>query len=112
MSTTPAAPESGTPLEGAGVAVEPTESAFHRLTRSTVIVTFAALNFGALLGGAIITESVFTLDGAGYYFLQKLNNNDLYAVMAYLLVTSVVVIVFNLIADILYGVLDPRIRYD
>ena len=43
MSTTPAAPESGTPLEGAGVAVEPTESAFHRLTRSTVIVTFAAL---------------------------------------------------------------------
>ena len=43
MSTTPAASESGTPLEGAGVAVEPTESAFRRLTRSTVIVTFAAL---------------------------------------------------------------------
>jgi peptide/nickel transport system permease protein len=41
-----------------------------------------------------------------------LNNNDLYAVMAYLLVTSIVIIVFNLIADVLYGVLDPRIHYD
>jgi peptide/nickel transport system permease protein len=76
------------------------------------IVTFGALNFGALLGGAIITETVFTLDGIGFYFIQKLQNNDLYAVMAYLLVTSIVIIVFNLIADILYGVLDPRIRYD
>ena len=76
------------------------------------IVTFGALNFGALLGGAIITETVFTLDGIGFYFIQKLQNNDLYAVMAYLLVTSIGIIVFNLIADILYGVLDPRIRYD
>jgi peptide/nickel transport system permease protein len=76
------------------------------------IVTVAALNFGALLGGAIVTETVFTLDGIGYYFVQKLNNLDLYAVMAYLLITSVAIIVFNLIADILYGYLDPRIRYD
>ena len=76
------------------------------------IVTVASLNFGALLGGAIITETVFTLDGIGFYFIQKLQNNDLYAVMAYLLITSVLIIVFNLIADILYGVLDPRIRYD
>jgi peptide/nickel transport system permease protein len=76
------------------------------------IVTVASLNIGALLGGAIITETVFTLDGIGYYFIQKLQALDLYAVMAYLLVTSVIVIVFNLIADILYGYLDPRIRYD
>ena len=76
------------------------------------IVTVAALNFGGLLGGAIITESVFSLDGIGYYFIQKLQNNDVYAVMGYLLVTSVIIIAFNLIADILYGVLDPRIRYE
>jgi peptide/nickel transport system permease protein len=76
------------------------------------IITVASLNFGALLGGAIITETVFTLDGIGYYFINELRNNDLYAVMAYLLVTSIVIIVFNLVADILYGVLDPRIRYD
>jgi peptide/nickel transport system permease protein len=76
------------------------------------IVTVAALNIGGLLGGVIITETVFSLDGIGFYFLQKLQNGDLYAVMAYLLVTAVIIIVFNLIADILYGYLDPRIRYD
>jgi peptide/nickel transport system permease protein len=76
------------------------------------IVTIAALNFGALLGGAIITETVFSLDGIGYYFIQKLGQLDVYAVMAYLVVTSTIIIFFNLIADILYGYLDPRIRYD
>jgi len=76
------------------------------------IATIAALNFGSLLGGAIITESVFSLDGMGYYFIQKLGQLDVYAVMAYLVVTSVFIILFNLIADILYGYLDPRIRYD
>jgi peptide/nickel transport system permease protein len=76
------------------------------------IVTVAALNFGALLGGAIVTETVFSLDGIGYWFIQALNNLDLYEVMAYLVVTAVAVVVFNLIADILYGMLDPRIRYD
>lgn len=76
------------------------------------IVTVAALNLGGVLGGAIVTETVFTLDGIGYYFVQKLQNSDLYAVMAYLVVTSLIIIVFNLIADIIYGYLDPRIRYD
>jgi peptide/nickel transport system permease protein len=76
------------------------------------IVTVAALNFGALLGGAIITETVFTLDGMGYYFFQKLGQQDVYAVMGYLTITSVGIIVFNLVADLCYGVLDPRIRYD
>ena len=76
------------------------------------IVTVAALNFGALLGGAIVTETVFSLDGIGYWFIQALNRLDLYEVMAYLLVTAIAVVVFNLIADILYGFLDPRIRYE
>jgi peptide/nickel transport system permease protein len=76
------------------------------------IVTVAALNLGGLLGGAIVTETVFSLDGIGYYFIQRLQAADLYAVMAYLVVTSVVIIVFNLIADVLYGFLDPRIRYE
>jgi peptide/nickel transport system permease protein len=76
------------------------------------LTTVAALNFGAVLGGAIVTETVFTLDGIGYYFIQKLGQLDVYAVMAYILVTSVIIIAFNLVADILYGFLDPRIRYD
>jgi peptide/nickel transport system permease protein len=76
------------------------------------ITTVAALNFGALLGGAIVTETIFSLDGIGFWFIQALNALDLYEVMAYLLVTAIAVVVFNLIADILYGFLDPRIRYD
>jgi len=76
------------------------------------VVTVAALNFGALIGGAIVTETVFSLDGIGYWFIQALQTLDLYEVMAYLLVTAIAVVVFNLIADILYGFLDPRIRYD
>ena len=75
------------------------------------LVTVIALNVGALLGGAIITETVFSLDGMGFYFVNKLGQLDLYAVMAWLLVTSVIVILANLVADILYGILDPRIRY-
>jgi peptide/nickel transport system permease protein len=76
------------------------------------LVTISALNFGALLGGAIVTETVFSLDGIGFYFIQKLGQLDVYAVMAYLVVTSTIIIFFNLIADVLYGYLDPRIRYD
>jgi ABC-type dipeptide/oligopeptide/nickel transport system permease component len=76
------------------------------------ITTIAALNFGGLLGGVIVTETVFSLDGIGFFFYNKLQNLDLYAVMAYLVVTSVIIVLFNLIADVLYGFLDPRIRYD
>jgi peptide/nickel transport system permease protein len=76
------------------------------------ITTVAALNIGAVLGGAIVTETVFSLDGFGFYFVNKLGQQDVYAVMAYLMVTAVIIVVFNLIADILYGFLDPRIRYD
>jgi peptide/nickel transport system permease protein len=76
------------------------------------IATIAALNFGGLIGGAIVTESIFSLDGMGYYFIQKLGLLDIYAVMGWLLVVSFSLILFNLIADILYGYLDPRIRYD
>jgi peptide/nickel transport system permease protein len=76
------------------------------------IVTVSALNLGGLLGGAIVTETVFSLDGMGYYFYTKLGQLDVYAVMGYLAVTAAIIIAFNLIADILYGFLDPRIRYD
>src|SRR3954466_2269903 len=76
------------------------------------IATIAALNFGGLIGGAIVTESIFSLDGMGYYFIQKLGLLDIYAVMGWLLVVSTSLFAFNLIADSMYGYLDPRIRYD
>ena len=76
------------------------------------LVTIVALNFGALLGGAVVTETVFGLDGMGLYFINALNNGDPYPVMAWLMVTATLVIIFNLVADIAYGYLDPRVRYD
>ncbi|MEX2212075.1 MAG: ABC transporter permease [Gaiellaceae bacterium] len=76
------------------------------------IVTVVALNFGGLLGGAIVTETVFSLDGMGLYFISALGQNDPYPVMAWLMITATAIIAFNLVADILYGILDPRVRYD
>jgi peptide/nickel transport system permease protein len=76
------------------------------------VVTVAALDFGTLLGGAIVTETVFSLDGMGLYFINALGSADPYPVMAWLMITATMIIMFNLVADILYGVLDPRIRYD
>ena len=76
------------------------------------LVTLVALNFGVLLGGVIVTETVFSLDGMGLYFTTALLANDPYPVMAFLMVTAVMIIIFNLIADIAYGWLDPRVRYD
>jgi peptide/nickel transport system permease protein len=76
------------------------------------LVTVVALNFGTLIGGAIVVETVFSLDGMGLYFINALGIADPYPVMAWLTITATMLIVFNLIADILYGLLDPRVRYD
>jgi len=76
------------------------------------LVTLVALSFGSLLGGAIVVETVFSLDGMGLYFVNALRDNDPYRVMAWLMVTATMIIVFNLIADIAYGYLDPRVRYE
>ncbi|HWC13585.1 MAG TPA: ABC transporter permease [Actinomycetota bacterium] len=76
------------------------------------LVTVVALDFGALFGGAFATETVFALDGMGLYFLRALGERDVYPLMAWLMVASLMVVLFNLIADIIYGWLDPRIRYD
>jgi len=76
------------------------------------LVTVVALNFGGLLAGAVVTETVFALDGMGLYFINSLGVGDPYPIMAWLMVTATLIIVFNLIADIAYGFLDPRVRYD
>lgn len=76
------------------------------------IATLAAINFGLTFGGAIVTESIFSLDGMGLFFIRALNAREVYSVMAFLMVTSIIVVVANLIADMVYGLLDPRIRYE
>ena len=85
----------------------------HALRNALIpLVTLVALDFGTILGGAVVTETVFSLDGMGLYFVNALFSNDPYPVMAFLMVTAVMIIIFNLVADIAYGLLDPRVRYD
>ncbi|MHB1923147.1 MAG: ABC transporter permease [Acidimicrobiales bacterium] len=76
------------------------------------VTTVIALDFAGVLGGAIVTEQVFNWQGMGTWFIQGVSTLDINIVLAYLLITAVFVIGFNLLADILYAVLDPRIRYD
>lgn len=75
------------------------------------LATVTALDVAALLGGAIITEYVFQWHGMGNLFVTSLFNLDFNVMLGWLLVTATIVILFNLVADILYGVLDPRIRH-
>jgi peptide/nickel transport system permease protein len=85
----------------------------HALRNALIpLVTLVALDFGTILGGAVVTETVFSLDGMGLYFVNALFTNDPYPVMAWLMITAVMIIIFNLVADIAYGLLDPRVRYD
>jgi peptide/nickel transport system permease protein len=75
------------------------------------LATVTALDVAALLGGAIITEFVFQWHGMGTLFVTSLQDVDFNVMLGWLLVTATIVIAFNLVADILYGVLDPRIRH-
>jgi peptide/nickel transport system permease protein len=74
------------------------------------LTTVTAMDIASLLGGAIITETVFQWHGMGYLFVEGLKQLDFNVLLAWLLATAIIVIVFNLIADLLYGALDPRIR--
>lgn len=75
------------------------------------LVTYSAIDIGALLGGLIITEQVFEWHGMGWYFLNSFAEGDYFRVLPWAMIVVGAVIVFNLIADLLYGVLDPRIRH-
>lgn len=74
------------------------------------LVTIMAIDVGALFGGAIITEQVYDWHGMGDYLNTALRDEDTYAVAGWVMVTAIFVIVFNLIADLLYAAIDPRIR--
>ena len=74
------------------------------------IVTIAGLDFAALLGGAIITESVFTLPGMGKLSIRAVVESDLPVLVGTTMVAAVFIVLANVLVDILYGVLDPRVR--
>jgi peptide/nickel transport system permease protein len=76
------------------------------------VVTVIALNVPQIFGGAIITEVIFKVNGIGQLLITALFANDLPMVMTLTFIFAILIVVFNIIADVLYGVLDPRIRYD
>jgi peptide/nickel transport system permease protein len=75
------------------------------------VVTLVALQMPAIFGGAIVTEQIFRIPGIGSLLIDAIQRNDTPVIMAVTFVLACLVIAFNLIADILYGWLDPRITY-
>jgi peptide/nickel transport system permease protein len=86
----------------------------HALRNALIpVITVVAIDFAALIGGAVVTEIVFSWNGMGQYLFNGLTgaeSPDVYAVSGWLMVAGTAVVVFNILADLLYGVLDPRIR--
>ena len=74
------------------------------------VTTLVALDFGQLLGGAVLTERVFQWQGMGTLLVNAVTKRDVNLMQAWLVVIAVTVVIFNLVADVMYGVLDPRTR--
>jgi peptide/nickel transport system permease protein len=85
----------------------------HVLRNSLIpVVTVIALGIPSIFGGAIITENLFGVNGIGSQLIQAIHGNDLPTVQTLAFIFAILIVMFNLIADLLYGMLDPRIRYD
>jgi len=84
----------------------------HALKNASLpVVTIAALQFGYMLGGAVITETIFGWPGIGHYTVMAIHERDFPVVQAAVVLASGMFIALNLVVDLLYGYLDPRIRY-
>ncbi|QBD78890.1 ABC transporter permease [Ktedonosporobacter rubrisoli] len=84
----------------------------HALRNAVIpLITIVAIDFGSVAGGATITEGVFAWPGMGSLFIVSLEKRDFPILLATLMLGAVFVVLFNIIADILYAVMDPRIRY-
>jgi peptide/nickel transport system permease protein len=77
----------------------------------TPIVTMFGMDVALLVGGAIITESVFNLQGLGWLAINSAQNQDLPTLLGVVMLTAAAVAIMNLIVDILYAFIDPRVRY-
>ncbi|MFG2680205.1 ABC transporter permease [Streptomyces sp. NPDC048392] len=76
----------------------------------TPLLTMLGMDLGALMGGAILTETTFSLPGLGQKVLDAIKNHDLPFILGVVLITSLAVLIANLVVDILYAVIDPRVR--
>jgi peptide/nickel transport system permease protein len=76
----------------------------------TPLVTVFGLDIGALLGGAILTEAVYNLRGLGYFALNGIRSSDLPVILGVTMFAAGFIVIMNLVVDLLYGVIDPRVR--
>jgi oligopeptide transport system permease protein len=84
----------------------------HLLRNSLIpVVTFLGADLGALMGGALVTERIFNIHGVGYYLYQGIVRQNTATVVGFVTVLIIVYLAANLLVDLLYAVLDPRIRY-
>lgn len=77
----------------------------------TPIATILALDIGALLGGAILTETTFSLPGLGRLSVDAIRSSDLPVIMGVTILAAVFIVLANVVVDVMYGVIDPRVRY-
>lgn len=85
----------------------------HALRNSLVpVVTYIGASFGALMGGAIVTERIFNINGIGFFIYRSISQRDGTSVVGAVVILVLVYLLVNLIVDILYGILDPRISHD
>jgi peptide/nickel transport system permease protein len=85
----------------------------HAMRNSMIpVVTLIALQIPGIFAGAIITEQIFRINGLGQLLIVSIGQADVPMVMTLTFIFAVLIVIFNLVADLLYGVLDPRIRYD
>jgi peptide/nickel transport system permease protein len=85
----------------------------HAMRNSMIpVVTLIALQIPGIFAGAIITEQIFRINGLGALLITAIGQADVPMVQTLSFIFAVLIVVFNLFADLMYGVLDPRIRYD
>ena len=85
----------------------------HALRNALIpIVTLISLDIAGVIGGAVITESIFAWPGMGRFYIQAITLQDRPVVLAIVMIIGLMVVVMNLLADLAYGWLDPRVRYD
>jgi oligopeptide transport system permease protein len=84
----------------------------HLLRNSLIpVVTYLGADIGALMGGAIVTERIFNIHGVGGTLYQAINRGEAPTIVSIVVILVIVYLIFNLLVDLLYAVLDPRIRY-
>lgn len=92
---------------------EKTVIGIHALRNAMIpVITVIGLNFGSLLGGTIITEQVFAVNGVGRLMINAISSRDFPMVQGSVLLVATIFVVVNLVVDIVYAFIDPRISYD